>query len=116
MKQYFSIDKRSGLVSSRVSFDYEQLSDYSLHVLVSNPGSGLSNSTRLNIHITGVNEDYPRFQQPVFQFAVSESSVEDTFVGQIRALDQDQGRDGEVLYFLIGSSSNRGFKIDKRTE
>ena len=39
----------------------------------------------------------------------------DTAVGQIHALDQDQGKDGEVFYFLIGNSNDRGFHINKRT-
>merc|ERR1719422_2226686 len=61
----------------------------------------------------GSNEFYPRFQQPVFQFAVSESAIPDTAVGQIRAIDLDEGKDGEVFYFLIGQSNDRGFKINK---
>ena len=115
MRQYFSVDKNTGVLISTVSFDYEKYSEYSLHIVASNPGSRESNRTRLSVHITGDNEFYPRFQQPVFQFSVSESALADTTVGQIHALDQDQGGDGEVFYFLIGSSNDKGFRLDRRT-
>ena len=115
MRQYFSVDKNSGKVTSKVLFDYEKYPEYSFHIVASNPGSSESNKTRLNVHITGANEFFPRFQQPVFQFSVSESALADTTVGQIRALDQDKGRDGEVFYFLIGNSNDKGFRLDKRT-
>ena len=71
----------------------------------SNPGSGEANSTLVNVHITGTNEFYPRFQQPVFQFVVSESAVPGTAVGQIQATDLDQGRDGDVFYFRAATPS-----------
>ena len=115
MRQYFSVDINSGKVTSKVPFDYEKYPEYSLHIVASNPGSSESTRTRLDVHITGANEFFPRFQQPVFQFSVSESALADTTVGQIRAQDQDQGRDGEVFYFLIGNSNNKGFRLDKRT-
>ena len=115
MKQYFTINMETGVVTSNLAFDYEKYSEYSMHVVVSNPGSAGFNRTKLNVHITGSNEYHPRFQQPVFQFAVSESASVDTAVGQIHALDQDQGKDGEVFYFLIGNSNDRGFHINKRT-
>ena len=113
IKQYFEIDKTSGVIRSKVSFDYEKYPKYLLHVVARNPGAEGENKTLLTIHVTGSNEFYPRFQQPVFQFAVSESAIPDTAVGQIRAIDLDEGKDGEVFYFLIGQSNDRGFKIDK---
>ena len=98
-----------------MSFDYEQSTDFSMHVTASNPGSGGSNRTKVTVHITGTNEFFPRFQQPVFQFVVSESAVPGTAVGQIQASDLDQGRDGDVFYFLMGRNTQQGFRIDKRT-
>ena len=115
MKEYFAVDRTSGVVTSRVPFDYEKLSEYSFHIVASNPGAQGSNRSLVRVHITGDNEHFPRFQQPVFQFSVSESAAADTKVGQIRALDQDLGRDGEVFYFLSGSSSEQGFSVDRRT-
>ena len=115
LQRYFSIDKTSGEVQSRVSFDYEKSSEFSFHVLASNPGSAEANKTLVNVHITGTNEFFPHFQQPVFQFVVSESAIPGTAVGQVQATDLDQGRDGNVFYFLMGRNTQQGFRIDKRT-
>ena len=102
MRQFFEMEPRTGLVRSLVSFDYEQRTEYVVVVAVRNPGAGpaRTNSTRLTIHISGANEYQPRFQQPVFQFSVSESAPAGTAVGTIRAEDQDLGRDGQVKIFL----------------
>ena len=113
IKKFFEIDRRTGVIRSKESFDYEKYPKYQMHIVVKNPGIGGENSALLTIHITGSNEFYPRFLQPVFQFAVSESALEDTQVGQIKAVDQDQGTDGQVFYFLIGQSNNQGFKINQ---
>lgn len=67
------------------------------------------------VHITGVNEFYPRFVQPVFHFDVSESAEVGTRVGAVQATDKDAGEDGRVFYLLVGSSNDRGFGIDARS-
>ena len=113
IKKFFEINKSTGVIRSKESFDYEKYPDYQMHVVARNPRIPGENSALLTIHITGSNEFYPRFLQPVFQFAVSESALENTEVGQIRAVDQDEGKDGEVFYFLIGQSHDQGFKINK---
>ena len=115
MSQYFEIDTETGLIRSKQSFDFEKLSEYMMHVSAKNPDSEESNTTLLVIHITGSNEFYPKFQQPVFQFSVSESAVPDTAVGQVVALDQDSGPEGDIYYFLVGQSNDLGFYIEKKS-
>ena len=115
MLQHFRIDSSSGVISSDRSFDFEKESLYRMQVSARNPDSGEFNTTDLNIHITGNNEFFPRFQQPVFQFAVSESALANTEVGRVLALDQDAGPEGDVHYFLVGQSNDHGFYIEKST-
>jgi len=111
--QIFDIDKASGVIRSRQVFDYEKYGRYIAVVTARNPGSSVANRTRLTIHITGANEFYPQFQQPVFQFSVSESATVGTSIGQVRAVDQDAGPDGDIFYFLVGQSNEQAFRIDK---
>ena len=113
IKKFFEINQKTGVIRSKESFDYEKYPEYQMHVVARNPGIVGESSALLTIHITGSNEFFPRFLQPVFQFAVSESALQDTEVGQIRAVDQDKGSDGQVFYFLIGQSNDQGFKINK---
>ncbi|KAK3929465.1 Cadherin-related tumor suppressor [Frankliniella fusca] len=114
-KDVFDIDTRSGLVTAKVSFDYEERTQYTLDLLAANPDSSLYGSARLVVDITGVNEYYPRFVQPVFHLDVSEAAQVGTSVGMIQATDQDQGEDSKVYYLLVGSSNDRGFSIAPET-
>nr|CAG4640600.1 EOG090X0007 [Eulimnadia texana] len=114
-KDYFSIDSETGVIVSKVSFDYEEKPLYVLEVLASNPDSSMFGSTKVNVHITGRNEFYPRFVQPVFQFTVSESAPIGASVGHIQATDRDAGEDGEIFYLFVGSSNDRGFHITPET-
>lgn len=111
-KDLFIIEPSTGVVKSRVTFDFEEQNLYHIFVVASNPDSSMSSSTKIIIHITGVNEFYPRFVQPVFHFDVSESSEVGTSVGVIEAHDKDSGTDGKVYYLLVGSSNDKGFSIN----
>lgn len=107
----FAIDSFTGIITSKASFDYEEQNVYELHILASNPDSTMSGTARVTVYITGVNEFYPRFLQPVFQFFVSESAEIGTTVGFVQATDKDAGEDGKVYYLLVGSSNDKGFSI-----
>ncbi|KAK4886263.1 hypothetical protein RN001_002534 [Aquatica leii] len=114
-KDVFSIDQKNGVITAKVSFDYEEDSFYNLNVVAANPDSLMYGTTEVLIHITGVNEYYPRFVQPVFHFEVSESTEVGTSIGMVQATDQDSGNDGKVYYLLVGSSNDRGFNINSET-
>lgn len=114
-KDVFDVDTRTGVVTAKIIFDYEERTQYTLDLLAANPDSSQYGSARLVVHITGVNEYYPRFVQPVFHLDVSEAAEVGTSVGIIQATDQDQGEDSKVYYLLVGSSNDRGFSIAPET-
>lgn len=108
----FSISPTTGDISSKISFDYEEDNEFELSIKASNPDSQMSSTAKVIVHITGVNEFYPSFLQPVFHFDVSESAEIGTNVGLIQATDKDAGDDGKVYYLLVGSSNDKGFSIN----
>ncbi|KAF4520029.1 hypothetical protein B566_EDAN007177 [Ephemera danica] len=110
-RELFTIDAKTGDISSKIGFDYEEQNLYTLDILASNPDSPQYGSCKVEIHVTGENEFYPKFLQPVFHFTISESASIGTSVGVIQATDQDSGSDGNVYYLLVGSSNDRGFSI-----
>lgn len=114
-KDYFKIDPKTGIINSSVSFDYEEKKDYVLNILAVNPDSPMSGTAKIIVHVTGVNEFFPRFVQPVFHFDVSESAEVGTSIGAIEATDKDAGDDGKVYYLLVGSSNDKGFAINPET-
>jgi protocadherin Fat 4 len=114
-KDMFTIDQKTGRITARHSFDYEENNSYSLNIVASNPDSSMFGTAVLRVHVNGVNEYYPRFIQPTFHFDVSESTEVGTPIGTIQATDQDSGEDGKVYYLFVGSSNDRGFSINSET-
>ncbi|RZC36743.1 Cadherin, Laminin G 1, EGF, and/or Amelogenin domain containing protein, partial [Asbolus verrucosus] len=114
-KEMFAIDQKTGRITARFSFDYEENNLYTLNIVASNPDSPMFGTAELRVHVNGVNEYYPRFIQPAFHFDVSESTEVGTQIGTIQATDQDSGEDGKVYYLFVGSSNDRGFSINSET-
>ncbi|CAD6998022.1 unnamed protein product [Ceratitis capitata] len=114
-KNLFKINSSTGEIVSSVTFDYEERRDYNLQIMAANPDTPMHSTAMVIVHITGVNEYYPQFVQPVFHFDVSESAEVGTSVGSIQATDKDAGEDGKIYYLLVGSSNDRGFSINAMT-
>lgn len=111
----FFCNSTSGALYSKQVFDYEKEKSYGLEILAINPDSTLSGSTKVIVYIQGVNEYYPTFSQSVFYYDVPESAEIGAHVGAVKATDLDSGNDGKVYYFLVGSSNDKGFAIDRNT-
>lgn len=116
-KDHFHIREETGEITSDTSFDYEEVNEYNLDIVAANPDSNpqMVGFTTVIVRITGVNEFYPKFIQPVFHMDVSESADVGTSVGLVQATDQDSGEDGRVYYLFVGSSNDRGFTIGAET-
>ncbi|KAK0180966.1 hypothetical protein PV327_003292, partial [Microctonus hyperodae] len=116
-KDHFHVKQDTGIIISKISFDYEEANEYTLDIVAANPDSNpqMVGFTTVLIHITGVNEFYPKFIQSVFHLDVSESAEVGTSVGLVQATDQDGGDDGRVYYLFVGSSNDRGFSIGSET-
>ncbi|XP_035916489.1 cadherin-related tumor suppressor [Anopheles stephensi] len=114
-RELFAIETATGIITSRATFDYEEQDQYTLTISAYNPDSTMRNETKVIVHVTGVNEYFPKFIQPVFHFDVSESAEVGSSVGIIEATDKDAGEDGKVYYLLVGSSNDKGFSIHSST-
>ncbi|XP_040287916.1 cadherin-10-like isoform X5 [Bufo bufo] len=72
---------------------------------------GLSGTTTVNINLTDVNDNPPRFTQNTYHLSVSEYSPPGTAVGHIKAVDADIGRNAEVRYRIIDGDEMNMFDI-----
>ncbi|XP_067132550.1 cadherin-related tumor suppressor-like isoform X1 [Centruroides vittatus] len=115
--KYFHLDRDTGVLTSLFELDYEQRNKYELLAKAKNPDSYLESEILITINICGINEFYPKFIQPVFRFAVSESSPVGTSVGTVLAIDDDGADDGMVYYILLGGNKNgqMSFGLDIKT-
>ena len=111
----FSVDSRTGLISSQQDLDYESERLYELEVKAFNPGSTLSSLATVRVHITSVNEFIPQCSEERYNFAVSESAALGYVLGSVSATDIDEGIHGQPLFYFVGNGNDRGFSIESTT-
>lgn len=112
----FEINRSSGKIISRATFDYEVEDMYALTVTArdqGNPQLESQPSAKVLVQVTSVNEYPPRFNKSLFQASVAENAPIGQSVTQIYATDQDKGPDGEVIFVLVGESNFQGFKLNR---
>ncbi|NWX98898.1 CADH9 protein, partial [Nothoprocta ornata] len=79
---------------------------------------GLSGTTTVNITLTDVNDNPPRFPQSTYQFSSPESAPPGTPLGRIKAYDPDVGENAETEYSISSGDGSDMFDIitDKDTQ
>ncbi|XP_066435022.1 cadherin-9-like [Eleutherodactylus coqui] len=79
---------------------------------------GLSGTTTVNITLTDVNDNPPRFPQSIYQFVVLESAPIGTEIGRIKAVDADVGKNAEIKYTISYGDAKELFEIitDQQTQ
>uniref|UniRef100_A0A9J8BHB0 Cadherin 18 n=2 Tax=Cyprinus carpio TaxID=7962 RepID=A0A9J8BHB0_CYPCA len=119
---FFTIDPKTGVIRTALpNMDRETREMYSVIIQAKDmAGSvgGLSGSTTVNISLTDVNDNPPRFPQKNYQLYVPESSQVGKAVGKIKANDEDLGVNAEMTYRITNEEGAAMFSIstdsDKR--
>lgn len=69
-------------------------------------------NVKVFVYVISVNEYILEFNQFVFIVFVVENVLVGQFVIWIFVIDEDKGLDGEMIFFLVGGSNNKGFSLD----
>ncbi|XP_054840670.1 cadherin-12 isoform X2 [Eublepharis macularius] len=79
---------------------------------------GLAGTTTVNITLTDVNDNPPRFPKSIFHLKVPESSLVGAAIGRIRAVDPDSGENAEIEYTIVPGDGGNLFDIstDENTQ
>ncbi|XP_062983238.1 protocadherin Fat 3 isoform X3 [Elgaria multicarinata webbii] len=112
-KGKFRINSKTGSISVIEPLDYETCKDFFLVVEAQDGGSpALSAVTTVNINVTDVNDNAPRFSQEVYSAVISEdASVGDSLITLI-AEDLDSPPNGQIHFSIINGDRNNEFSID----
>ncbi|XP_029958534.1 neural-cadherin [Salarias fasciatus] len=119
--QFFSIDSRSGVISTRASFDREQKASYLIEVQ-SQDGSesarhgqqGLPNTDTayVRIFVTDVNDNAPAFAQPVYEVSVEEDKEVGFVLITVTANDEDEGANAKLRYQITSGNTMGTFDVE----
>lgn len=110
----FAVDEKSGIVTIRAMFDYEQRNRYAFTLRATDMG-GRSAAVRVRIEIDSRDEFVPQFTEKIYRFGIRSGVpiLADTVIGHVTATDRDKGPDGRVVYQL--TSQHPYFKLNRTT-
>ncbi|NXY42371.1 CADH9 protein, partial [Ceuthmochares aereus] len=119
---YFSVDPETGIIKTALpEMSRENREQYQVVIQAKDMGGqmgGLSGTTTVNITLTDVNNNPPRFPQSTYQFSSPESAPPGTPLGRIKANDPDVGENAEIEYSISNGDGSDVFDIitDKDTQ
>ncbi|XP_035313568.1 cadherin-9 isoform X1 [Cricetulus griseus] len=119
---YFSVDPESGIIKTALpDMSRENREQYQVVIQAKDMGGqmgGLSGTTTVNITLTDVNNNPPRFPQSTYQFNSLESAPLGTHLGRIKANDPDTGENAELEYSISEGEGSDMFEVitDKDTQ
>uniref|UniRef100_A0A4W5PVK3 Cadherin domain-containing protein n=1 Tax=Hucho hucho TaxID=62062 RepID=A0A4W5PVK3_9TELE len=112
---YFSVDPKTGIIRTALpNMDREVKEQYQVLIQAKDMGGqlgGLAGTTTINITLSDVNDNPPRFSKSFFHLRVPESSAVGSAVGRIKAHDLDIGKNAEVEYNVVPGDGDNMFDI-----
>ncbi|XP_022625689.1 protocadherin alpha-3-like [Seriola dumerili] len=89
------------------ALDRESVSNYNVTIVATDIGaSPLSSTTVVSIHVSDVNDNAPRFPEPLINVYVNENSPVGAVIRRVTATDPDVDQNSQVRYSFIQSSSD----------
>uniref|UniRef100_A0A7M5VAC8 Protocadherin Fat 4 n=1 Tax=Clytia hemisphaerica TaxID=252671 RepID=A0A7M5VAC8_9CNID len=111
-EKFFHIDPRSGRLTTKAVFDYEERQTYNLFVQASD--GFLYNVTEVVVNIIDLNDNNPVFQISRASVNVSEGALRYSSIYQIYATDADSGINGEISYSFTKGNDLKRFGINNK--
>ncbi|KAM4687970.1 cadherin-18 isoform 1-T2 [Discoglossus pictus] len=116
---YFSVDPKTGVIRTALpNMDREAREHYSVVIQAKDMAGqvgGLSGSTTINVTLTDVNDNPPRFPQKHYQLYVPESAQVGSAVGKIKANDADVGLNADIRYSIANGDGVFSITTDRET-
>ncbi|XP_042353534.1 cadherin-12-like [Plectropomus leopardus] len=112
---YFSVDPKTGVIRTALAnMDREVKTEYQVLLQAKDMGGqlgGLASTTTINITLSDVNDNPPRFAKSIFHLRVPELASVGSAVGRIQAHDLDAGSNAEVDYTIVPGDEGNMFDI-----
>ncbi|XP_075871646.1 cadherin-12-like [Nelusetta ayraudi] len=112
---YFSVDPKTGVIKTALAnMDREMKGEYQVLLQAKDMGGqlgGLTSITDVNITLSDVNDNPPRFAKSIFHLRVPESAPIGSEVGGILANDPDAGSNAEVHYAIVPGEEGSLFDV-----
>lgn len=118
----FAIDEKNGELRLRRDLDRETENPrYELQLVARDHGFPKWYQTvrHLTVLLVDENDNRPEFPGSTatnpYHFYITENNEPDTLIGQVRALDRDEGKHAAVYYYILMGNEDRSFVLNKAT-
>uniref|UniRef100_G1NQP0 FAT atypical cadherin 3 n=1 Tax=Meleagris gallopavo TaxID=9103 RepID=G1NQP0_MELGA len=112
-KGKFNINSKTGAISISESLDYESCKDFYLVVEAKDGGTpALSAVTTVNVNVTDVNDNAPKFSQVVYSAVISEDAAIGDSVIMLIAEDLDSPSNGQIHFSIVSGDQDNEFSVD----
>ena len=112
----FGVNSTTGVIHIARPVDYEESSEYSIHIraIDSSPINPMSSIIKVNISVIDTNDNAPVFEENPVVVGLREHTRVGTHVYTLSAIDQDSGDRGHVQYEIKSQSPDGDwFSIEK---
>ncbi|XP_054143728.1 protocadherin gamma-A10-like [Melozone crissalis] len=110
--ELFNLDSETGEIIVKDNLDFEEISSHELEVQA-HDGGELSDTARVMIAVTDVNDNVPKISVRSALNEISEDAPAETVVALLHVQDRDSGANGEVRCSL---GKNVPFRLEKSYE
>ncbi|XP_074912530.1 protocadherin gamma-A2-like [Buteo buteo] len=110
--ELFYLDSETGQISLKEDLDFEEISSHELEVQ-GEDGGGLSDTAKVAITVTDVNDNAPQISVRSALSAISEDAPPGTVVALLHVQDRDSGANGEVRCSI---GERLPFRLEKSLE
>ncbi|XP_075959855.1 protocadherin alpha-3-like [Anarhichas minor] len=87
--------------------DRETVGEYNVVIIATDEGTPpLSSTSIVTVHVSDVNDNPPRFSEPLVDVYVKENSPVGAVIKTVTAVDADVNENGQVSYSFLQSNSN----------
>uniref|UniRef100_UPI003AB0C7E1 protocadherin alpha-3-like n=1 Tax=Centroberyx gerrardi TaxID=166262 RepID=UPI003AB0C7E1 len=99
-KKYYSL-----VVNGKL--DRESKAQYNVTIVATDEGTPpLSSTSIITVHVSDVNDNAPRFSEPMINVYLKENSKVGATIKTVSAVDADVDQNGQVSYSFLDSNSN----------
>jgi len=111
--ELFAVDRETGALSTRALLDREAASRHRVVVAAVDAGTQQRSSTAVvQLIVSDVDDEPPRFSVPVYSLRVSENRPPGTEVGAVEARDSDAEPFNRFRFRMIADNESESFEID----
>lgn len=111
----FSIDGKSGVISTKTPLDREESASYDIVVTAQDSGTpSLSSTARVKVTVKDLNDNKPHFADN-YTTQLRENTAKGRTVLRVEASDPDSGANGNISYSIISGNDLNYFALDSVT-